>query len=221
MHDEEIPCINAVHQFKSDSSCCQCCLNLSSLHCDWCTLKLVTWYALILGEFEFIVRALKQSERVFYRRDSLFVAPYWRATKMGKPLSTATSPLWFWFFLSCWCLAKLIFTYSSAISFSEFKVSTQCIFRISCDRDDRRIFLGLIFSISGFWSPAVRYVRMLVEFWNPELWNLESSSRNPECREQLESRILVHLTRNPKSRIHGVESRIHDHLGLHYVGLSY
>ena len=37
-------------------------------------------------------------------------------------------------------------------------MSTQCIFRISCDRDDRRIFVGLIFSISGFLSPGVRYV---------------------------------------------------------------
>ena len=85
-----------------------------------------------------------------------------------------------------------------------------------------------MFSISGFLSPGARYVRipesgkfLLVELWNPELWNLESSSRNPECREQLESRMLVPLTRNPKSRIHGVESRIQDHLGLHYVGLSY
>ena len=123
--------------------------------------------------------------------------------------------------VSCWCLAKLIFTYSSAISFSEFKVSTQCIFRISCDRMIEGFFWVWYFRFRDFYLPEYRYVRILVEFWNPELWNLESSSRNPECREQLESRMLVQLTRNPKSRIHGVESRIQDHLGLNYVGLSY
>ena len=44
------------------------------------------------------VRALKQSEWVFFRRASLFVAPYWRATRMAKQLSTATTPLCFGFF---------------------------------------------------------------------------------------------------------------------------
>ena len=38
-----------------------------------------------------------------------------------------------------------------------------------CDRDDRRIFVGLIFSISGFLSPGVRYVlkdaRGILESW--------------------------------------------------------
>ena len=41
------------------------------------------------------VRALKQSVREFYGRASLFVAPYWRAPKRAKQLSTATNPLCF------------------------------------------------------------------------------------------------------------------------------
>ena len=52
------------------------------------------------------------------------------------------------------------------------------VLRISGDRDDRRIFLGLISLISGFLSPGVRIPEsgklLLVEFWNPGLWNPES-----------------------------------------------
>ena len=43
-------------------------------------------------------RALKPSAREFYGRASLFVAPYWRAPRKAKQLSTAKTPLCFWFF---------------------------------------------------------------------------------------------------------------------------
>ena len=43
----------------------------------------------------------------FIRAWSLVVTPYWRAPKRTKQLSMATIPLCF---VSCWCLAELIFT---------------------------------------------------------------------------------------------------------------
>ena len=58
----------------------------------------VIWRYSVSVWVQYNVRALKQSEWVFYSRTSLFVAPYWRATKVAKQLSTATTPLCFWFF---------------------------------------------------------------------------------------------------------------------------
>ena len=73
------------------------------------------------------VRASKQSVREFYGRASLFVAPYWRAPKRARQLSTATTPLCFGSFSVVLMSYKLIFPLSK-ISFAEFSVSTQCIF---------------------------------------------------------------------------------------------
>ena len=85
-----------------------------------------TWYGVILWVFEFIVWVLKQSEWVFYSRASLFVAPYWRAIKMAKQLSTATTLLCFGFF---WCrvdVLQSIFS-RSTISFAEFSGTSQAV----------------------------------------------------------------------------------------------
>ena len=41
-----------------------------------------TWYGVILWLLGLNIRALNKSERVFFSRASLFVAPYWRATWM-------------------------------------------------------------------------------------------------------------------------------------------
>ena len=65
-------------------------------------------------------------EWVFYSRASLFVAPYWRAIKMAKQLSTATTLLCFGFF---WCrvdVLQSIFS-RSTISFAEFSGTSQAV----------------------------------------------------------------------------------------------
>ena len=109
-------------------------LVLSILHflCESSTWRLDscplgdTWYGVILWVFEFIVWVLKQSEWVFYSRASLFVAPYWRAIKMAKQLSTATTLLCFGFF---WCrvdVLQSIFS-RSTISFAEFSGTSQAV----------------------------------------------------------------------------------------------
>ena len=56
---------------------------------------------------------------------------------------------------------------------------------------------------------------------NPELWNTEYSSRNPESYKGLESRIQVPLKKCAikylESGIYGVESRIQYCLGFPYM----
>ena len=56
---------------------------------------------------------------------------------------------------------------------------------------------------------------------NPELWNTEYSSRNPESYKGLESRIQVPLKKCAikylESGIYGVKSRIQDCLGFSYM----
>ena len=65
----------------------------STLHLDSCPLGARDM------AFEFMSGLLKkQSVLEFYGRASLFVAPYWRAPQKAKQLSTATTPLCFWFF---------------------------------------------------------------------------------------------------------------------------
>ena len=86
--------------------------------------SLNTWCGVVLWVLEVDVRALKQSERVILSRAFFlfFFAPYWRATKMAKHLSTASTPLCFGFF---WCRFGVLQSWfsRSTISFAEFNVS--------------------------------------------------------------------------------------------------
>ena len=56
---------------------------------------------------------------------------------------------------------------------------------------------------------------------NPELWNTEYSSRDPESYKGLESRMQVPLKKcaikNLESGIYGVKSKIQDCLGFPYM----
>ena len=80
-----------------------------------------TWCGVVL----LVLELNEQSERVIFSRASLFVAPYWWATRMAKQLSTATTrPLCFVFFQCRVDVSQSWFS-CSTISFAEFNVSTK------------------------------------------------------------------------------------------------